>query len=80
MKKIFSFLIAILLISFNSKAQIVINEYSAANYDTYQDNYGDYSDWVELYNPTNVAIDISGWFLGEDADYPENGMICLFLK
>ena len=69
MKKIFSFLTAILLISFISKAQIVINEYSAANYDTYQDNYGAYSDWVELYNPTNVAIDISGWFL---TDKPSN--------
>ena len=69
MKKIFSFLTAILLISLITKAQIVINEYSAANYDTYQDNYGDYSDWVELYNPTNVAIDISGWFL---TDKPSN--------
>ena len=53
-------------------AQIVINEYSAANYDT-SDNYtaasDKYNDWVELYNPTATPIDISGWYL---TDKPAN--------
>ena len=69
MKKIFIFLILILTNHCLTTAQVVINEYSAANFDTYQDNYGDYNDWVELYNPTAVAIDISGWFL---TDKPSN--------
>ena len=45
--------------------QIVINEYSAANYDTHTDNYGEYEDWVELYNPTTNDIDLSGWALSD---------------
>ncbi len=44
-------------------SQIVINEYSAANYDSFQDNYGEYEDWLELYNNSATAIDISGWQL-----------------
>lgn len=51
-------------------AQVVINEYSAANYDTYTDNYGEYEDWVELYNPTANAIDINGWALSDKVNNP----------
>ena len=55
---------------FTLKGQnIVINEYSAANYNTYQDNYGEYEDWVELYNTSAVAIDIDGWTI---TDKPSN--------
>ena len=65
--------ILILLFSFvyfTSSAQIVINEYSAANYDTYTDNYGEYEDWVELYNPTAAAVDINGWALTDKVSNP----------
>lgn len=55
--------------------QIVINEYSAANYDTYQDNYGEYEDWVELYNPTAAAIDINGWYLSDKVANPTKWMV-----
>jgi hypothetical protein len=51
-------------------AQIVINEYSAANYDTYADNYGEYEDWVELYNTTAAPVDISGWALSDKVNNP----------
>ena len=60
---------------FNSIGQIVINEYSAANYNTLQDNYGEYEDWVELYNPTATDIDINGWTL---TDKPSNPTKWLF--
>ncbi|MDG2264296.1 MAG: lamin tail domain-containing protein, partial [Flavobacteriales bacterium] len=65
--------ILILLFSFfylTSSAQIVVNEYSAANYDTYTDNYGEYEDWVELYNPTAAAVDINGWALSDKVNNP----------
>ena len=45
--------------------QLVINEYSAANYDSYQDNYGEYEDWFEIYNTTGSPIDISGYYLSD---------------
>ncbi len=67
-------LISILLISciamFSAKGQVIINEYSAANYDTYTDNYGEYEDWVELYNTTATAIDLNGWALSDKVSNP----------
>ena len=44
-------------------SQIVINEYSAANYESHLDNYGEYEDWIELYNTTSTDIDLNGWFV-----------------
>jgi hypothetical protein len=31
---------------------------------------GNGNDWIELYNTTDEAIDIGGWFLSDDADRP----------
>ncbi|MDA9808291.1 CotH kinase family protein, partial [Flavobacteriales bacterium] len=59
-----------IFVCLDSNSQIVINEYSAANYDTYTDNYGEYEDWVELYNPTAAAVDISGWALSDKVSNP----------
>ena len=51
-------------------SQVLINEYSAANYDSYQDNYGEYEDWVEIYNGGAAPIDINGWYLSDKSDNP----------
>ena len=50
--------------------QVLINEYSAANYDAFQDNYGEYEDWIELYNPTANPIDLNGWYLSDKSSNP----------
>jgi gliding motility-associated-like protein len=68
MRKIFLSLIT--LISLSVSSQLVVNEYSAANYDSYQDNYNEYEDWLELYNPTAIAIDISGYYLSDKLSNP----------
>jgi len=49
-------------------AQIVVNEYSAANYSDITDNYGDYEDWFELYNTSGVSIDLDGYYLSDKAN------------
>ena len=74
MLKKLSLLVPLLFCVFIANAQIVINEYSAANYDTYTDNYGEYEDWVELYNPTAMAIDINGWYLSDKVNNPTKWM------
>lgn len=51
-------------------AQIVINEYSASNVSQHTDNFGKFSDWFELYNPTAGPIDISGYHLSDRSDKP----------
>ncbi len=57
------------VISF-SKAQVLINEYSAANFDSYLDNYNEYEDWVELYNSSSNSVDLNGWYLSDRASNP----------
>ena len=69
MNKLIYTLFIICFTLFSTNGQIVINEYSAANYNTSTDNYGEFEDWVELHNPTAAAIDINGWAL---TDKPSN--------
>jgi len=49
-------------------AQIVINEYSAANYSDFSDNYGENEDWFELYNSGATSIDLNGYYLSDKAN------------
>ena len=70
MNKLIYTALIICIALFSAKGQILINEYSAANYDTYTDNYGEYEDWVELYNPTSSPIDINGWALTDKTSNP----------
>ena len=51
-------------------AQVVLNEVSASNLSGYVDNLGNYEDWIELYNTTGAAVDISGWHLSNDPANP----------
>ncbi len=53
------------------QAQVVINEFSAANHDDFLDNYDEYEDWVELYNTSNVAVDLTGYHLSDETNEPE---------
>ena len=48
----------------------VINEFMAANATTIQDDDGDFSDWLELYNPGPAAFDLTGCYLSDDPDNP----------
>ena len=62
LKPIFFYFLA--LVSFELNAQVVLNEFSAANYNDWDaSGFGDYEDWIELYNPTGGAINIGGYFL-----------------
>ncbi len=62
---------------------IVINEVVASNDSTSMitDEYGEYDDWVELYNLENYEMDLGGYFLSDDFQHkdkwkiPENTII-----
>lgn len=45
----------------------VISEFMVSNDVTLADKDGDYSDWIEIYNPDTVPVDMSGWHLTDDA-------------
>jgi len=39
------------------------------NTSTITDNYGQYEDWIEIYNTTNAPIDLSGYFITDNTDF-----------
>ncbi|MEM6688731.1 MAG: lamin tail domain-containing protein, partial [Planctomycetota bacterium] len=45
-----------------------ISEFLASNSGGLRDVDGDSSDWIEIYNPTDSAVDLSGWQLTDDPD------------
>ncbi|MBK9737818.1 MAG: CotH kinase family protein [Saprospiraceae bacterium] len=52
-------------------AQVVINEYSASNLRSFEDNYSKYEDWIELYNATENVVELSGWYLSDKEANPK---------
>lgn len=49
----------------DTQKAIIINEIMAANEDYVMDAYGEFSDWVELYNPAANELDLSGYYLSD---------------
>ncbi len=45
----------------------VISEFMADNETGLTDGAGDFSDWIEIYNPTASEIDLAGFYLTDDA-------------
>lgn len=48
-------------------ADPLITEFMASNKTTLKDEDGDYSDWIEIYNPDATAVNLSGWYLTDNA-------------
>ncbi|MBE0637924.1 MAG: lamin tail domain-containing protein [Bacteroidales bacterium] len=71
--KFFYIILVLMTIAWSipAKSQVVINEYSASNLNQFVDNYQEYEDWFELYNPNTWSVNIGGYFL---SDRPGNPM------
>ncbi len=41
---------------------VIINEFSSSNQLIQEDNYGEFEDWIELYNDNDEPVDIGGLF------------------
>lgn len=52
------------------KTAITISEFMADNHSTLADAYGNFSDWVELHNSSEEAVDLTDWFLSDDPADP----------
>lgn len=51
----------------NGAAQVVISEFMAINDHTLADGDGAFPDWIELHNRNNSSVDLTGWYLTDDA-------------
>lgn len=50
---------------------IVINEFMASNTTYMQNEYGQFEDWIELYNNTNDTVDLNGMYLSDTYANPQ---------
>lgn len=55
--------------------QLVINELMATNALTIHDESGTASDWIEIYNPTDVDVPLAGYLLTDDFAQPSKATI-----
>ena len=53
-----------------TEVALSINEVQSRNDFTYADEFGEYDDWVEIYNAEGHAIDLAGYFLSDNRDIP----------
>ncbi|HON06819.1 MAG TPA: lamin tail domain-containing protein, partial [Verrucomicrobiota bacterium] len=52
-----------------SPDMVIISEFLADNSGkTYRDEDGDKSDWIELYNAGEIAVNLDGWYLTDDTN------------
>ncbi len=47
-----------------------LNEFLAVNNSVNPDEFGEYDDWVEIFNPSDESISLSGLFLSDDLSIP----------
>ncbi|MFC1528064.1 lamin tail domain-containing protein [Candidatus Neomarinimicrobiota bacterium] len=51
--------------------RLVINEFLAKNNACCPDEYGEFDDWVEIYNGNNITINIGGMYFSDRRDDPD---------
>ena len=56
--------------SYAEGAAVVISEFMSANDSSLQDTDGDYSDWIELYNPGAEAVRLEAYSLTDEPKNP----------
>lgn len=70
MRSFLPFVFSLLLPALAAGQQISINEVMSSNHSVHADEFGEYSDWVELYNGGTNAVALDGWGLSDDAGEP----------
>ncbi len=64
-----SFLVFFCFLKLSSQ-EVVINEICSSNSTVIEDGYGEFSDWVELYNNSSQTINLENYGLSDDSDEP----------
>jgi len=49
---------------------LYINEFMASNDSAYADEYGEYDDWIEIYNANDYDVNIGGMYITDDLSDP----------
>ncbi len=75
LKKTILLLLSILGITTVLAQTPMLNEIQASNQNTIANSFGSYNDWVELYNPTDSAIDLTGYYISDRVNNPQKWQI-----
>lgn len=59
----------------NTPSSVVINEIMASADHGLADEDGDFTDWIELYNPTDAPVDLQNWSLTDDPTQPSKWLL-----
>jgi len=70
MKTVRFFLLLFLTVRGALGGQVVINEFLARNALTVHDEFGEYDDWIELYNAGDDEVDLGGYYITDDLSNP----------
>jgi hypothetical protein len=62
------FVLFLLALSHAYSQSVTITEFLAKNRSTLADETGRFSDWIELHNSSTESVDLTGWFLTDDAE------------
>ena len=73
----------------DAQTNLILSEFMSANTATLTDEDGDFSDWIEIYNPTTNTVNLGGWYLTDNAarltkwsfpvtNLPPNGYLIVF--
>ena len=54
---------------------VVINEVMADNVLTFTDNFAQFEDWVEIYNPLSYPVNLAGYFMSDNSNNPRKWQI-----
>ncbi len=55
---------------FSQPGSLRINEFMALNQTGLTDEDGEYSDWIEIYNPSQGDVSLNGWSLTDQKNFP----------
>lgn len=64
---LFTLMLNPFLLAASTTKKIIISEFMALNSSIRADVDGTFSDWIELHNPGDVPIDLSGWHLTDES-------------
>ncbi len=53
------------------EAALQVTEFLASNSAVLADEDGDFSDWIEIHNPSGKSASLTGWYLTDDAEEPD---------
>ena len=59
----------------NRPIPIIVNEFMASNDSCCADEYGEYDDWIELFNAGTSPVDIGGMYITDDLNNPTTWQI-----